>query len=160
MLATLREIDPSLMAIQVKTMSRHLAQMLVPARLGAMAFMLFAALALALAILGVYGVVSYAVARRSREAGIRLAVGAQPTAVVRLLMREGFVLVSVGAVFGLLLGLGASQVLRTLLYGVGAGDPITFVAAPLVLVVVGAVAAFLPARRAGRVDPASVLRAE
>jgi len=160
MLATLREVDPSLMAIQVKTMSRHLAAMLLPARLGAMAFMLFAALALALAVLGVYGVVSYAVARRSREAGIRLAVGAQPNAIVRLLMREGMVLVTVGSVLGLLFGLGAAQVLRTLLYGVGSGDPITFIAAPVVLIVVGAVAAFLPARRAGKVDPAGVLRSE
>ena len=160
MLATLREIDPSLMAIQVKTMSRHLAAMLLPARLGAMAFMLFAALALALAILGVYGVVSYAVARRSREAGIRLAVGAQPSAIVRLLMREGMALVAIGSVVGLLFGFGAAQVLRTLLYGVGAGDPMTFIAAPVLLVLVGAVAAFLPARRAGRVDPAGVLRAE
>ncbi len=160
MLATLREIDPSLMAIQVKTMSRHLAAMLLPARLGAMAFMLFAALALALAVLGVYGVVSYAVARRSREAGIRLAVGAQPSAIVRLLMREGMVLVAIGSVLGLLFGLGAAQVLRTLLYGVGAADPITFIAAPVLLMVVGAMAAFLPARRAGRVDPAGVLRSE
>ncbi len=160
MLATLREIDPSLMAIQVKTMSRHLAAMLLPARLGAIAFMLFAGLALALAVLGVYGVVSYAVARRSREAGIRLAVGAQPSAIVRLLMREGIVLVTIGSVLGLLLGLGAAQVLRTLLYGVGAADPITFIAAPVLLILVGAVAAFLPARRAGRVDPAGVLRAE
>ena len=160
MLATLREIDPSLMAIQVKTMSRHLAAMLLPARLGAMAFMLFAALALALAVLGVYGVVSYAVARRSREAGIRLAVGAQPTAIVRLLMREGLALIAIGSIVGLLLGFGAAQVLGTLLYGVGAGDPITFIAAPVTLVVVGAMAAFLPARRAGRVDPASVMRAE
>ncbi len=160
MLATLRAVDPNLMAIQVKTMSRHLAAMLLPARLGAMAFMLFAALALALAVLGVYGVVGYAVSRRSREAGIRLAVGAQPRAIVRLLMREGVLLVSVGTGIGLLLGLGAAQVLRTLLYGVGAGDPVTFVVAPAVLLVVGALAAFLPARRAGRVDPASVLRAE
>jgi ABC-type antimicrobial peptide transport system permease subunit len=125
-----------------------------------MAFMLFAALALALAVLGVYGVVSYAVARRSREAGIRLAVGAQPRAIVGLLMREGVVLVAAGTVAGLVLGLGAAKVLRTLLYGVGIGDPITFVAAPAVLMAVGALAAFLPARRAGRIDPASVLRAE
>jgi predicted permease len=160
MLATMREIDPSLMAIQVKTMARHLAAMLLPARLGAMAFMLFAALALALAVLGVYGVVSYAVARRSREAGIRLAVGAEPNAIVRLLMREGMALVAIGSVLGLLFGLGAAQVLRTLLYGVGSADPITFIAAPVLLMVVGAVAAFLPARRAGRVDPAGVLRSE
>ena len=160
MLATLRAIDPGLMVIQVKTMTKHLAAMLLPARLGAMAFMLFAGLALALAVLGVYGVVSYAVARRTREAGIRLAVGAQPSAVVGLLMKEGTTLVTIGAAVGLALGFGAAQVLRGLLYGVGAGDPITFLAAPLVLVGVGVLAAFLPARRAGRVDPASVMRAE
>jgi putative ABC transport system permease protein len=160
MLATLREIDPSLMAIQVKTMARHLAAMLLPARLGAMAFTLFAGLALALAVLGVYGVVSYAVARRTREVGIRLAVGAQPSALVRLLMREGVTLVTAGIAIGLLLGFASAQVLRTLLYGVGSADPLTFVGAPVVLMLVGALAAFLPARRASRVDPASVLRAE
>jgi ABC-type antimicrobial peptide transport system permease subunit len=160
MLATLHEIDPSIMTIQVKTMQRHLATMLLPARLGAMAFTLFAGLALALAVLGVYGVVSYAVARRTREVGIRLAVGAQPQSLVRLLMREGITLVGAGAVIGLLLGFGAATVLRTLLYGVAAGDPLTFIGAPLLLTGVGAVAAFLPARRASRVDPASVLRAE
>jgi putative ABC transport system permease protein len=160
MLATLREIDPGIMVIQAKTMSRHLATMLLPARLGAMAFALFAALALALAVLGVYGVVGYAVARRTREAGIRLAVGAQPSAVVRLLMREGVTLVIVGTVIGTALGFGSAQVLRTLLYGVGAGDPVTFLGAPALLLLVGVVAAFLPARRAGRVDPARVLRAE
>jgi predicted permease len=160
MLAALREVDPAIMAIQVKTMEKHLAAMLLPARLGAMAFTLFAALALALAVLGVYGVVSYAVARRTREVGIRLAVGAQPTTVVRLLMREGFVLVIAGAAIGLVFGLGAAQILRSLLFGVGSADPLTFVGAPLVLVSAGAIAAFLPARRASRVDPASVLRAE
>lgn len=160
MLATLRDVDPGLMAIQAKTMEKHLATMLLPARLGAMAFTLFAGLALALAVLGVYGVVSYAVARRTREVGIRLAVGAQPRGLVTLLMREGVSLVIVGVVIGLLLGFGSAQVLRSLLYGVGAGDPLTFVGAPLLLMLVGALAAFLPARRASRVDPASVLRAE
>ncbi|HEY7393915.1 MAG TPA: ABC transporter permease [Gemmatimonadaceae bacterium] len=160
MLVALREIDPGIMAIQVKTMQKHLAAMLLPARLGAMAFTLFAGLALALAVLGVYGVVSYAVARRTREVGIRLAVGAQPTALVRLLMREGVSLVIIGTAVGLALGFASAQVLRTLLFGVGAGDPLTFLGAPLVLMAAGAIAAFLPARRASRVDPASVLRAE
>ena len=160
MLATLRDVDPALMAIQVKTMEKHLAAMLLPARLGAMAFTLFAGLALALAVLGVYGVVSYAVARRTREVGIRLAVGAQPSGLVRLLMREGFVLVAIGAGIGLLLGIASAQVLGSLLFGVGRADPITFVGAPVLLMTVGAVAAFLPARRASRIDPASVLRAE
>jgi predicted permease len=160
MLTALREIDPGIMAIQVKTMQRHLAAMLLPARLGAMAFTLFAGLALALAVLGVYGVVSYAVARRTREVGIRLAVGAQPSALVRLLMREGFSLVIIGTAVGLLLGFASAQVLRTLLFGVGAADPFTFLGAPIVLMAAGAIAAFVPARRASRVDPASVLRAE
>jgi predicted permease len=160
MLTALHEIDPGIMAIQVKTMQKHLAAMLLPARLGAMAFTLFAALALALAVLGVYGVVSYAVARRTREVGIRLAVGAQPAALVRLLMKEGLSLVVIGTAVGLLLGVGSAQVLRTLLFGVGSADPLTFLGAPLVLMAAGAIAAFLPARRASRVDPASVLRAE
>ena len=160
MLATLREVDPSIMAIQVKTMARHLAAMLLPARLGAIAFTLFAGLALALAVLGVYGVVSYAVARRTREVGIRLAVGAQPRALVRLLMREGIGLVSTGTVIGLLLGFASARVLQTLLFGVGAGDPLTFIGAPVLLMLVGALAALLPALRASRVDPANVLRAE
>ena len=160
MLAALRAIDPGLMVVQVKTMSKHLAAMLLPARLGAMAFMLFAGLALALAVLGVYGVVSHAVARRTREAGIRLAIGAQPSAVVGLLMREGTALVAIGALLGVALGLASAQVLRGLLYGVDPADPITLAAAPLILIGVGLLAAFLPARRAGRVDPASVMRAE
>jgi ABC-type antimicrobial peptide transport system permease subunit len=92
--------------------------------------------------------------------GIRLAVGAQPSALVRLLMREGVILVTAGIAIGLLLGFASARVLSTLLYGVGSADPLTFVGAPVVLMLAGALAAFLPARRASRVDPASVLRAE
>jgi predicted permease len=160
LLAALRETAPDLLLIQAKTMTRHLAAMVLPARLGAIAFTLFAALALALAVLGVYGVVSYAVARRTREVGIRLAVGAAPNAVVRLLMREGVTLVVIGAGIGLLLGLGMTRLLQTLLFGVRTGDPLTFIGAPLLLMAVGAVASLLPARRASRIDPARVLKVE
>jgi macrolide transport system ATP-binding/permease protein len=160
LLDALRESAPDLLLIQAKTLERHIAAMVLPARLGAIAFTLFAALALALAILGVYGVVSYAVARRTREVGIRIAVGAQPSAVVRLLMREGITLVVIGAGIGLVLGLVVSRLLQTLLFGVEPGDPLTFIGAPVVLLAVGAIASLLPARRASRVDPARVLKAE
>ncbi|HEY5062724.1 MAG TPA: FtsX-like permease family protein, partial [Gemmatimonadaceae bacterium] len=160
MLAMLHDIDPALMIIQVKTMEQHLGAMLLPARLGAVSFAVFAGLALVLAIIGIYGVARYAVARRSREVAIRLAIGARPASLVRLLMRQGIVLVSMGAAIGLGLGLVASRALQSLLYGVTAVDPITFVGAPLALIAVGALAAFLPAWRASRVDPARTLRAE
>jgi putative ABC transport system permease protein len=160
MLATLRQTAPDLLFIQAKTLERHLAAMMLPARLGAIAFTLFAGLALALALLGVYGVVSYAVARRTREVGIRLAIGAQPTAVVRLLMREGISLVVTGVVLGLVLGVAVSRLLQTLLFGVHPADPLTFIGAPLLLLGVGVLASLLPARRASRIDPARVLKAD
>jgi predicted permease len=160
LLGALRATAPDLLFIQTKTMERHLAAMVLPARLGAVAFTLFAGLALALAVLGVYGVVSYAVARRTREVGIRLAVGASPAGVVRLLMREGTTLVVIGTAIGLVLGLAVTRLLESLLYGVRAADPLTFVGAPLLLLAVGAVASLLPARRASRVDPARVLKTE
>ena len=160
MVAVLHELDPSLMIIQAKTLQQHLAVMLLPARLGAVAFAIFAGLALVLATIGVYGVVRYAVARRLREVAIRLAIGARPEGVVRLLMREGVSLVAVGALVGLVIAAAASRALESLLFGVTAFDPIAFFAAPFLLVGIGALAAYLPARRASRVDPAAALRAE
>ena len=156
----LRAIDPSFMILQAKTMEQHLGVMLLPARLGAVAFALFAGLALVLAMIGVYGVVRYAVARRGREVAIRLAIGARPESVVRLLMRDGLTLVAVGAVVGVLLAAAAARGLSSLLFGVTAFDPVAFVAAPLLLVGIGVLAAFLPARRASRIDPARAFRAE
>jgi ABC-type antimicrobial peptide transport system permease subunit len=160
MVTALRELDPSLMVIQVKTMQQHLAAMLLPARLGAVAFALFAGLALVLATIGVYGVVRYAVARRAREVAIRLAIGARPEGVVRLLMREGVTLVTVGAVLGLLFAAITARGLQSLLFGVTAIDPIAFLGAPILLIGIGALAAYLPARKASQVDPANALRAE
>jgi ABC-type antimicrobial peptide transport system permease subunit len=121
---------------------------------------LFAALALALAMIGVYGVVSYAVARRSREVGIRMALGAAPNEVVRLLMREGLVMVGSGTVLGLVCAFAVTRVLRSLLAGVTAADPLAFVAAPALLLLVGIIAALIPARRSARTDPVRVLRAD
>ncbi|HEU4994916.1 MAG TPA: ADOP family duplicated permease [Gemmatimonadaceae bacterium] len=158
MVSTLHDIDPSVMIVQAKTMERHLAAMVLPARLGAVAFAVFAGLALVLAMIGIYGVVRYAVTRREREVAIRLAVGAAPQSVVRLLMRDGVMLVGAGAILGLALAALMARGLEAILYGVHSTDPLAFVAAPLVLVSVGVVAAFLPARRASRVDPASTLR--
>jgi ABC-type antimicrobial peptide transport system permease subunit len=154
----MHDVDPNIMIIQARTMEQHLSAMVLPARLGAVAFAVFAGLALVLAMMGIYGVVRYAVARREREVAIRMAVGAEPGSVVRLLMREGVVLVALGAVIGIALGAAMSRALQSLLYGVQSSDPAAFIGAPLVLLGVGALAAFLPARRVTRVDPATTLR--
>jgi predicted permease len=160
MIGVLHEIDPSMPVLQGTTMARHLGAVMLPTRLGALAFALFAALALALAMIGVYGVVSYAVARRSREVGIRMALGAAPNEVVRLLMREGVVMVGGGGVLGLVLAFAATRVLGSLLTGVTAADPLSFVIAPALLLIVGVAAALLPALRSARTDPVRVLRAD
>jgi ABC-type antimicrobial peptide transport system permease subunit len=120
----------------------------------------FAALALVLALIGVYGVVSYAVARRAREVGIRMSLGARPLEVVRLLMRDGFLLVAMGGTIGLAIALLTARVLRTVLFGIRPIDPITFTFGPLLLLAIGALAAWVPARRASRVDPVRVLKGD
>jgi ABC-type antimicrobial peptide transport system permease subunit len=153
-------LDPDLMIFQTKTMARHLATMLLPARLGALTFTMFSALALTLATIGVYGIVAYALRSRTREIGIRLSLGAEPSAAVRLIMGSGLRLVVGGVLIGLALSAAGARLLGRFLFGVTAYDPLTFVAVPLVLVAVGALAAYLPARRATRVDPTVALKAE
>jgi len=160
MVGVMRDIDPSIPVLQETTMARHVGAVLLPTRLGALVFGLFAALALLLAMIGVYGVVSYAVARRAREVGIRMALGAQPNEVVRLLMREGLVMIAGGGLLGLALAFAMTRVLRSLLSGVTASDPSAFIAAPLLLLIVGVSAALLPALRSARTDPVRVLRAD
>ena len=111
MLAAAREVDPDIIIVDAKTMDRHLAIMLLPARMGAVIFGAFATLALILALVGVYGVVSYAVSRRLREVGIRMSLGARPGEMVRLLMGAGFTLVGIGAFIGIAISLVTARVL-------------------------------------------------
>jgi putative ABC transport system permease protein len=120
----------------------------------------FAAAALLLAISGVYGVISYAVSRRSREIAIRIALGARTGDVLALVMRAGLRLVGAGIVLGLVAAFLASRALSSLLYGITAADPSTYGAAAGLLVIVGAAASYLPARRATRLDPATLLRSD
>jgi ABC-type antimicrobial peptide transport system permease subunit len=157
---TLREMDPEMMVVETKTMDQHLGIMLFPARLGTLLSSLFAIVALALASIGLYGIVSYAAARRSWEIGIRMALGAEPGQVVREIVREGMALAGVGAAIGLVLALAGAQVLKSLLFGVNAFDPVTFGAVPVALLAIALLASYLPARRASRVDPVRAMKAE
>ena len=120
----------------------------------------FAIVALILATIGVYGVMSYAVARRTQEMGVRMALGARTSQVVGMVLRQGMGAIGVAIVLGLAAAYAATRLLETQLYGVGRADPVTFAAAPLVLAAVAFLACWLPARRASRVDPVVALRSE
>ena len=160
LLAAGRELDPDLRVLETKTMDRHLGLMRLPQRLSALVLSAFGVLALALAAVGLYGVVSYGVARRTREIGIRKALGADGPRVVRLLVAGGLRLVLVGGALGLTLALVATRLLGGLLFEVDALDPLTFVGVPLVLGAAALLAAWLPARRASRVSPVVALRTD
>jgi len=160
MMAAAREMDPEIMVVDSRTMERHLAVQLLPRRLGAMVVAAFAILALILASIGLYGVVSYAVARRSREVGIRLSLGAEPRSVVRMLTGGGMRLVAMGGVVGLVLSALLARLLSSLLYGISVLDPLTFLGVPVVLGMVAFLAAWLPARRASRVNPVVALKSD
>ena len=159
---TVRNVDPSIPILSLLTFAQHLDSNLDLwlVRAGAALFSIFGALALGLAVVGLYGVKAYSVARRTREIGIRMALGAQAGAVLRMIMRESSIMLFSGVTIGLLLAIGTAKVLSGFLYGVSALDPIAFTVAPLVLTIAALIATWLPARRATRVDPVQALRAE
>jgi predicted permease len=153
-------VDPDIPLFEAKTMSDHLGLMLFAPRMGAALLSAFALLAVVLASLGLYGVVAYAVSRRTREVGIRVALGANRAQVVRMVVREGMMLVVAGLVSGLALAAVATRPMSNWLYGVGAGDPVTFGVAGALLAGVALLASYVPARRAAKVDPMVALRYE
>jgi ABC-type antimicrobial peptide transport system permease subunit len=129
-------------------------------RAGAALFSIFGALALGLAVIGVYGVKAYSVARRTREIGIRMALGAQSRTVLWMILREGFVMVASGVGLGLLLALGTGKIVSAILFQVSSTDPFAFTIAPAVLMIAALLATWLPARRATKISPMAALRTE
>jgi len=159
---TVQTVDPALSVLSLKTFAQHLESNadLWLVRAGAALFSIFGALALGLSVVGVYGVKAYTIARRTREIGIRMALGARPGTVQWMFLREGSLMLIVGLVIGLLLAMGTGKVMSGLLYEVGSLDPIAFTIAPLLLAAAALLATWLPARRAARVDPMVALRTE
>jgi ABC-type antimicrobial peptide transport system permease subunit len=156
----LHDIDPNLPVLRIETIQDQLDDLLVPERLIASLSSFFSALAVLLACLGLYGVMAYTTARRTNEIGIRLALGATRGGVLRMIFKESLLVVAVGGAIGLLLTLAITGLISAKLFGVSAADPITIIGATLLMTVVVALAAFLPAHRASRVDPMVALRNE
>jgi putative ABC transport system permease protein len=155
-----RELDPSVPVVRPRAVADVVATSVSRPRFYTMLLGAFAGLALVLAAVGVYGVISYAGAQRVREIGIRMALGASRAEIVRMMLRDGLRLAAVGAVLGIAGAFWATSLLRDLLYGVGARDPLTFVGVAAMLGGAALAASWAPARRAGRVDPMVALRAE
>ncbi|MFG1691229.1 ABC transporter permease [Gemmatimonadota bacterium] len=153
-----REVNPGLVLMEAKTMEGHLSVMLFPPRMAALLLGACGLLALALATLGLYGVVSFAVSRRTREVGIRMSMGADEKAVIGMVLRGAMTVVAVGGVVGLLIAFALAQLIRQFLFGMGPSDPVTLLGVPLLLGGVAALAAYIPARRASRVNPVEALR--
>jgi predicted permease len=158
--AQLHALDPNLPVAEARTLEEQFDLSLLPARVAAYTLGGFGLLALALAAIGVYGVVSYSVAQRTREIGVRVALGAGARDVLRLVLGEGLSVVGLGLALGLALAFAAARLFAGFLYGVGAADPLTFVFVPALLGAIALAAGYLPARRATKVDPMVALRHE
>jgi ABC-type antimicrobial peptide transport system permease subunit len=156
----IRALDINLPVADIATLRDQVDLSLFPSRLAAWTLGGFGVLALLLAAIGIYGVVSYSVAQRTREIGMRMALGARAKDVLRLLLGEGLFVIVVGLGLGLLLAGLATRVIASFLYGVGATDPLTFAGVPLLLGAIALVASYIPARRATKVDPLVALRYE
>jgi ABC-type antimicrobial peptide transport system permease subunit len=156
----IRELDSDLPLYNVRTMEQRLEESLARRRFSMLLLALFAGVALALATIGTYGVMAYLVNQGTREIGIRIALGATQTGIVRLVVWKGMALALSGVAIGLAGALAISRLMRSLLFGVSAVDPFTFLAISLVLTVVTLLASYVQARRAARIDPIVALRYE
>jgi predicted permease len=157
---TVSKIDPDQAIHNIGTMEQRLSQSIAPQRFVALLLSLFATLALIQALIGIYGVMSYAVTQRRQELGIRMALGAHPGDILSLVLRRGMKLTFIGLALGLMGAVASTRLLRDMLFGIKPIDPLTFAAMTLLLLCISLVACFLPARRATKVDPMNVLRSE
>ena len=153
-------MDAALPVSNVRTMNEVVATALATPRLTGFLLGAFAAIALALAAVGIYGVLAYVVSQRTREIGIRLAIGADRSQVLGMVLRQGLLLAGIGITAGLIGAFALTRLMTTLLYNVRPNDPLTFAAVAAALLLIALVASFLPARRAMRVSPVTALRAE
>jgi ABC-type antimicrobial peptide transport system permease subunit len=155
-----RELDPTIALYSSGTLLEQLDFPLFPARIAAAALGAFGLLALVLAATGIYGVMAYAISRRTREIGIRMAIGAGQSQVLGMVGRHALVLIGSGTIIGLAAALMIGRLLAQILYGIQPTDPVTFAIVFLMMLGVAAVACWIPARRAIRIDPIRALRQE
>lgn len=154
----IRAIDPEMPLANIKTLEDSVAESMTQPRFAMLLIGAFGTLALLLAMIGMYGVVSYSVAQRTQEIGIRVALGAQRRNILRIVVGQGFALALIGVGIGLAAAFGAARLMRSVLYGVGASDPLTFMAVCLLMLLAALLACWVPARRAMAVDPIVALR--
>jgi putative ABC transport system permease protein len=153
-----KAVDPEVPLYSVRTLDELVSERTAQRRLAVMLITVFAAVALLLAAVGIYGVMSYAVAQRTQEIGIRMALGAERQDILRMVLRHGGLMAVTGIGLGVVVALGLARLITSLLFQVSATDPPTFSIVPLVLIGVALVACYIPARRATRVDPLVALR--
>jgi putative ABC transport system permease protein len=155
-----RELDADLAIANVRTMDQWLSNSAAQPRLSSLLLTVFAAIAVVIAAVGVYGVLAYSVGQRTREIGLRMAIGATPRSVFSLIVIEGMIIALIGVGIGAAAGLALGRAFSSLVYGITVDDPVTFITVVTVLLLVALAACAIPARRASRVDPMVALRNE
>jgi ABC-type antimicrobial peptide transport system permease subunit len=156
--SVLHAVDKDIPLYDVQPLTHYVGSSLEQPRDTATLVALFAALALILTAVGLYAVISYSVARRTREIGVRMALGARPSSLVRAIVGHGLTLGFLGAAIGLPAAIGVAKLFRSLLFGVSPQEPVTLAAGAVVLIIVALASSYIPARRAARVDPLAALR--